>query len=51
VLVQLTPRGEALLRALALSHRTELRAAAPALVQALDALMENHRKARRRATT
>jgi len=51
VLVQLTPRGEALLRRLALSHRSELRAAAPALVQTLDALMENRRKARRRATT
>ena len=51
VLVQLTPRGEALLRRLALSHRSELRAAAPALVRTLDALMENRRKARRRATT
>ena len=51
VLVQTTPRGEALMRRLALSHRSELRAAAPALVQTLDALMENRRKARRRATT
>ncbi len=51
VLVQLTPRGHALLHDLALSHRDELRSAAPALVDTLSALMGDHRKVRRRATT
>ena len=36
--VTLTPEGETLLRGLALSHRAELRAAAPALRRALAAL-------------
>jgi DNA-binding MarR family transcriptional regulator len=44
VLVQLTPRGDALLRDLALSHRDELRSAAPALVQALSALIPGQRR-------
>ncbi len=48
VCVQLTARGDALLRDLALSHRDELREAAPALVEALEALMGNHRRTRRR---
>jgi DNA-binding MarR family transcriptional regulator len=38
VLVTLTPDGSALLRGLAVSHREELRAAAPALRRALAAL-------------
>ncbi len=47
VLVQLTPRGDAMLGELALSHRSELRSAAPALVRALNALMTGHaRRAR-----
>ncbi len=51
VLVRLTPRGDALLRALTISHRDELRSAAPALVRALNALMTDHRRNRRRAIT
>ncbi len=38
VLVRLTPRGEDVLRELVVHHLTELRAAAPALARALDAL-------------
>jgi DNA-binding MarR family transcriptional regulator len=49
VLVQLTPRGDALLSELALSHRDELRSAAPALVEALNELMAGHRRPRRRS--
>ncbi len=48
VCVVLTPRGDALLGELALSHRNELRSAAPALVEALRALMGDHRRRRRR---
>jgi DNA-binding MarR family transcriptional regulator len=36
--IRLTPHGEAILRELSVHHRRELRAAAPALVRALDAL-------------
>src|SRR6185312_12715946 len=39
VYIHLTNRGDELLRKLALYHRSELRAAAPTLVAALDALM------------
>jgi DNA-binding MarR family transcriptional regulator len=39
VYIHLTPKGEALLRRLALYHRGELQASGPALVQALNALM------------
>jgi DNA-binding MarR family transcriptional regulator len=39
VYIHLTPRGEALLRKLALYHRSELQASGPALVKALQALM------------
>ena len=38
VLVHLTPQGEDVLRELVVHHLTELRAAAPALARALDAL-------------
>ena len=41
VLIHLTPYGEELLRKLSLAHRTELRTTAPALLQALRALIEN----------
>ena len=51
VRVQLTPRGDSLLRDLALSHRYELRSAAPALVHALNALMDDHRRNRRHPAT
>jgi DNA-binding MarR family transcriptional regulator len=39
VYIHLTPKGEALLRNLALYHRSELQASGPALVEALHALM------------
>lgn len=39
VLVEITPRGKRLLEKLTVSHRTELRAAAPALATALKALV------------
>jgi len=38
VLIDLTAKGEKLLRALSLHHRAELKSAAPALVRALEAL-------------
>lgn len=41
VLVNLTPRGEEVLRKLSLSHRTELQSVGPDLVQALNALLRN----------
>ena len=41
VFVTLTPHGETLLRDLTLHHRRELRSAGPALVRALNALMED----------
>ncbi len=47
VCVQLTSRGDALLRGLSVSHRDELRSAAPALVRALVAVTGNHRRTRR----
>lgn len=55
VLLRLTPRGDALLRDLSVSHRSELRAAAPALVEALSAVMnakqtQPRRRANARAT-
>ena len=40
VYIHLTPRGDALLRKLALYHRGELQASGPALVRALEALMK-----------
>jgi DNA-binding MarR family transcriptional regulator len=41
VFVSLTPHGETLLRELSLHHRQELRSAGPALVRALDALIDH----------
>jgi DNA-binding MarR family transcriptional regulator len=38
ILLEITPRGERLLRELSLSHRQELRSAGPALARALAAL-------------
>jgi DNA-binding MarR family transcriptional regulator len=46
VLVQLTERGDALLRKLSLLHRMELRSMAPALVDALTALAPPERAER-----
>jgi DNA-binding MarR family transcriptional regulator len=43
VLLSLTPKGEKVLRRLSLHHRTELRSAGPALVQALRRAMQGSR--------
>lgn len=43
VLLQLTPRGERLLRDLSLYHRTELRSQGPALLDALERVMQGSR--------
>ena len=56
VLVELTSRGENILRQLSLHHRTELRSQGPALLTALKRLIEDHkaprkaRKARRNSS-
>lgn len=42
VLVDLTLRGEEILRELSVHHRTELQSAGPALVKALEALIANN---------
>ncbi len=47
VLVRLTPRGERLLHDLSASHREELREAAPALLDALKAVMNGGRRGSR----
>lgn len=39
--LEITPRGERLLETLAVAHRTELRRAAPALLEALTALVQD----------
>jgi DNA-binding MarR family transcriptional regulator len=39
ILVELTPKGERVLRGLAVSHQAELRSAAPALLAALEAIV------------
>ena len=44
ILVQLTARGEGILRALSLLHQEELQTAAPTLVTALEAIVRGHRK-------
>lgn len=44
VRLEITARGKRLLEKLAVSHRTELRRAAPALVDALMALLPEHEK-------
>jgi DNA-binding MarR family transcriptional regulator len=43
VLVQLTPRGEKILRQLSLHHRSELRSQGPALLSALERLLDDRR--------
>ena len=45
VWVRLTPSGRALLRRLALAHRTELERSGPALARALDSLLHHGRRA------
>jgi DNA-binding MarR family transcriptional regulator len=42
VLINLTPNGEEVLQKLSLLHRTELQSTAPALVQALNALINDN---------
>jgi DNA-binding MarR family transcriptional regulator len=42
--LQITARGERLLRRLSLAHRAELRTAAPVLVEALDALVGGRKR-------
>jgi DNA-binding MarR family transcriptional regulator len=49
VLLELTPRGEKVLRELSLYHRAELRSAGPALVEALRRAMQRARTSRRPA--
>ena len=48
VLLHITPSGERLLRRLSLAHRSELRAAAPALLQALEEVVGQPQKGRKR---
>ena len=47
VLLQLTPRGERLLRDLALYHRTELRMQGPALLNALHRVIQGKNRGRK----
>jgi DNA-binding MarR family transcriptional regulator len=47
ILVQLTARGERILRALSLLHQAELETAAPALVSALESIVGGQRSQRR----
>jgi DNA-binding MarR family transcriptional regulator len=48
VLVELTSRGQNILRQLSLHHRTELRSQGPELLSALERLIENRRAPRKR---
>lgn len=45
VLVRLTPSGRAILRSLALTHRTELERSGPELARALSSVLRHSRKA------
>jgi DNA-binding MarR family transcriptional regulator len=45
VWVRLTPAGRAILRRLALAHRTELERSGPDLAQALTSVLRHHRRA------
>jgi DNA-binding MarR family transcriptional regulator len=47
VLLQLTPRGEKVLRELSLHHRAELRSQGPALIESLQQLVNEASKKRR----
>jgi DNA-binding MarR family transcriptional regulator len=47
VLVQLTPQGEKILRQLSLHHRAELRSQGPALLSALQRLLEDRKDSRK----
>ena len=46
VLVELTARGEKILRQLSLHHRTELRSQGPALLNALERLLDTRKNSR-----
>jgi DNA-binding MarR family transcriptional regulator len=48
VLVELTSRGQNILRQLSLHHRTELRSQGPELLSALERLIQNRRAPRKR---
>lgn len=47
VLIHLTPRGEKILRQLSLHHRAELRSQGPALLSALERLLDDRRDLRK----
>jgi DNA-binding MarR family transcriptional regulator len=47
VLLQITPRGERVLRSLTVAHRSEIESAAPLLLSALDALLGDGHRLRR----
>jgi DNA-binding MarR family transcriptional regulator len=47
VLLHITPSGERVLRRLSLAHRSELRAAAPVLLQALEEVVGQQHKGRK----
>lgn len=47
VLLGITARGERLLRSLSIAHRAEMRSAAPALIQSLEALLASGTGAQR----
>jgi DNA-binding MarR family transcriptional regulator len=49
ILVEITPKGERLLRSLSLAHRNELRNKGPALLLALQRILTSPSKTRRRA--
>jgi DNA-binding MarR family transcriptional regulator len=48
VLLELTPRGEKVLRELSLHHRAELRSQGPALLAALQRVMQGSKKTRKK---
>jgi DNA-binding MarR family transcriptional regulator len=48
VLLELTPRGEKVLRELSLHHRAELRSQGPALLVALQRVMQGSKKTRKK---
>jgi DNA-binding MarR family transcriptional regulator len=48
VLLELTPRGEKVLRELSLHHRAELRSQGPALLSALQRVMQGSKKTRKK---
>ena len=51
ILVELTPKGERVLRGLSVLHQAELRSAAPALLDALEAIVGRHSPVQRNKTS